>query len=282
MHRVSPDRSTTADMRLLLPVPSGFSLRDSVCSYGFYMLASNRWVEAGHYFTRPLHVPNDAAAPRFAKLLQEGASDEKLLASLIRLAVNEIGSVQAEIHQEEGSDVLRIEVKPPHDEQGGGVPAGLADSPVLEALIKAQVRRMLRLSERELRAQRAFARQYCAATCGGGGGGRADDDDVQAALTAELEEEDLTNEPAASEPADQASRRSAARPSWCPQCGPKAANRGRIFRSPTCWEGEEASGRTGRPGSAELTDPCVFAAAACQTRCGPSRCATCRGRALGA
>lgn len=244
-------------MRLLLPVPSGFSLRDSVCSYGFYMLASNRWVEVGHYFTRPLHVPNDAAATRFAKLLQEGASDEKLLASLIRLAVHEIGSVQAEIHQEEGSDVLRIEVKPPHDQQGGGVSGGLASSPVLEALIKAQVRRMLRLSERELRAQRAFARQYCAATCGGGGGGRADDDDVQAALTAELEEEeeDHNNELAASEPADQASsRRSAASPSLCPQCGPRAANRGRIFRSPTCWEGEEEAGQAGRqPGLSVLS-----------------------------
>ncbi len=44
---------------LTLPVPRGFDLKAAVCSYGYFVLAPNRWDTQAHTFTRPLHGRND-------------------------------------------------------------------------------------------------------------------------------------------------------------------------------------------------------------------------------
>lgn len=41
--------------RLSLPAPHGFDLKGAVCSYGYFVLAPNRWDTDKHTFTRPLH-----------------------------------------------------------------------------------------------------------------------------------------------------------------------------------------------------------------------------------
>lgn len=43
---------------LTLPVPRGFDLKAAVCSYGYFVLAPNRWDTKKHTFTRPLHGKN--------------------------------------------------------------------------------------------------------------------------------------------------------------------------------------------------------------------------------
>ena len=44
---------------LTIPVPRGFDLRAAVCSYGFFILAPNRWEEKTRTFHRPLAVQRD-------------------------------------------------------------------------------------------------------------------------------------------------------------------------------------------------------------------------------
>jgi 3-methyladenine DNA glycosylase/8-oxoguanine DNA glycosylase len=44
---------------LTLPVPRGFDLKAAVCSYGYFVLAPNRWDTESHTFTRPLHGKNN-------------------------------------------------------------------------------------------------------------------------------------------------------------------------------------------------------------------------------
>jgi 3-methyladenine DNA glycosylase/8-oxoguanine DNA glycosylase len=44
---------------LTLPVPRGFDLKAAVCSYGYFVLAPNRWETDNHTFTRPLYGRGD-------------------------------------------------------------------------------------------------------------------------------------------------------------------------------------------------------------------------------
>ena len=44
---------------LSLPVPRGFDLKAAVCSYGYFVLAPNRWDTESHTFTCPLRARRD-------------------------------------------------------------------------------------------------------------------------------------------------------------------------------------------------------------------------------
>jgi 3-methyladenine DNA glycosylase/8-oxoguanine DNA glycosylase len=61
---------------LSLPVPAGFDLPRAVCSYGYFMLAPNRWDPVAQTFTRVLRDQNDR--PVTVTVTQEPASIERL------------------------------------------------------------------------------------------------------------------------------------------------------------------------------------------------------------
>lgn len=68
-----------------LPVPRGFSLRRAVCSYGYFILAPNRWDPAAQVFHRPVRIGG-----RVVHLAaRQGDSGRVTLAADARLSVRE-------------------------------------------------------------------------------------------------------------------------------------------------------------------------------------------------
>jgi 3-methyladenine DNA glycosylase/8-oxoguanine DNA glycosylase len=63
----------------VIRVPPSFSLATAVCSYGFFMLAPNRWLRESSTFERPLHTL--ASGPVRVRVTQEAAGALRMTAS---------------------------------------------------------------------------------------------------------------------------------------------------------------------------------------------------------
>lgn len=214
------------EMSFRISLPTGFSLRDSVCSYGFFMLDPNRWIEhpdSVHKgcFRRPYHVPRGATATsRIGAMLSHtgptDAEEAALLRTLIRMSPEEIGMVHVVITQEGAELCCTME-----EEHVTG-----DDWRVLQAVLRGQIRRMLRLSARELEAQQAFAAAYCRQQCMNNVAIRSPYFTLDTALLVE-------QGPASDQGVE-----------GCSKCGAARHNRGRLFRSPHVWEGRKNATHT--------------------------------------
>ncbi|MEZ6192610.1 MAG: hypothetical protein R3C45_15155 [Phycisphaerales bacterium] len=88
---------------LTLPVPRGFDLKAAVCSYGYFVLAPNRWDTDNHTFTRPLYGRNDR--PVIVTISQPAKNKHTLkLACDKRLDAAESKSIKAQCRR-----MLRID-----------------------------------------------------------------------------------------------------------------------------------------------------------------------------
>jgi 3-methyladenine DNA glycosylase/8-oxoguanine DNA glycosylase len=83
---------------LTLPVPRGFDLQSAVCSYGYFILAPNRWDAGSRTFTRPLHGKRGRAVR--VTISQPGSNKRTLrLACDKRLDTAERSAIKAQVRR---------------------------------------------------------------------------------------------------------------------------------------------------------------------------------------
>lgn len=223
--------SSGKEMSFRVSVPTGFSLRDSVCSYGFFMLDPNRWIEHPDdvqkgCFRRPYHVPRATATSRLGAMLSHteptDTEEAALLRALIRMSPEEVGMVHVVIRQEGAELCCTVE-----EEHVTG-----DDWRVLQAMLRAQVRRMLRLSARELEAQQAFAAAYCREQCRDPPQNISEQCRDKVAIRSPYFTLDTAILAEQGPDVDQVGGGEG-----CSKCGAARHNRGRLFRCPHLWEG---------------------------------------------
>ena len=230
-------------LTIRVDVPEPFSLRNAICSYGFYMTAPNRWIEeedkveslrADDYyqpgaFTRPLYIPNAKGKVSMevtgsgSKCAVDGdLMDSHLVNSLSCLPADGIASVMTKLRQQRKMPILDVQVM---------VENGVALDDLGQRVILAQVRRMLRLSQREEHARETFQRVWCHHHHGPGPQNLMGEFDAEASVQKGVDK-DQTN---GSENGPARKKRRLI----CTTCTSGMAPQfGLLFRSPSVWEGK--------------------------------------------
>ena len=81
--------------RLTLPTPRGFRLHKAVCSYGYFLLAPNRWLPTRRVLVRPLTLKRGGAVT--VRIRQPGVSAPLRIDTKSRLERDEISEVKAAV-----------------------------------------------------------------------------------------------------------------------------------------------------------------------------------------